>query len=953
MLSAPPGVAWPDLLEALRFAEARFGRWHEEGALSDEQIKAIRTFYAGRRERWLEESASGRPAPDDLGLPPPQPHESAAARAKRFLMFVDAEAQRHQRADFATLAQLHRFRTEIRERLRALERREPEDAPEVLPSRDPAAPRRPLVELLLDPRNILWLLAFGGALMVTGLVILLRVNDWFTPPVVALTMGLGNVALLLAGWAVIRYSRYQTAGRALTLLACLVMPLNLWYYHAHGIRPLTVEQHLWVAALVICGLYAASAWILRDELFVYVLTEGVTLTGLLILANQQHFEEIAAPSTLLVVLGLLAIHAERIFPERQGPFSRQRFGPSFFWSGHALLAAGLLLLLGAQLAANWLYEPLFRHLYESRHLDRTPIVLTDWGRWLAVCLVVLGTYAYLYSDLVVRRVGVFFDLAAATVVWAEILTLEALQVPMRTDVLIAVLASTSLAANLVHASGAGRGRMTQSLPTLGLFLGFLAVLLGSAAYLRALNPDLQHVWQSEKPTWGYVGAMLLTAAAFRAGALLNRSAQRPLLVGYAFGAAAAFMVGAVAFLAALGLTQWQQHAPWLMLVPIAYLAAARIARGSLEEDRLAWVAHAAAAIMLVSSLASAFHGFTHIVERQSLNLALASFFAEAAVFYGLAGAWRREGLSIHLCSVAACAAVWQLLTYMGVPAEAYTLTFSFVGLVLLIVYRLAMLDRFTGGAVASRAFESGNTLLTLGLVASVLLGISRIASQQLHPGQAILKPSFVALSGAVALISLLAVALVRHADWRRAHVVMAVSQASVVLFALQLLSRLTPLQKLEIFSVVVGAALLALGHVGWYREDERHNELVSVSLLLGSLLAGVPLAIATLVDRWHDQFIILNELGFLIVSVLLLASGMVLRLRSTTLTGGTLTALYFIMLLVFVPWSRLNAVAIIITSGGAMIFGTGLLLSLFRDRLLALPDRIQRREGLFQVLGWR
>lgn len=59
------------------------------------------------------------------------------------------------------------------------------------------------------------------------------------------------------------------------------------------------------------------------------------------------------------------------------------------------------------------------------------------------------------------------------------------------------------------------------------------------------------------------------------------------------------------------------------------------------------------------------------------------------------------------------------------------------------------------------------------------------------------------------------------------------------------------------------------------------------------------------------------------------------------------------MLLVFVPWSRLNAVAIIITSGGAMIFGTGLLLSLFRDRLLALPDRIQRREGLFQVLGWR
>ena len=64
-------------------------------------------------------------------------------------------------------------------------------------------------------------------------------------------------------------SRYQTAGRALTLLACLVMPLNLYFYHAYDL--ITLDGHLWLAALVCCLLYAASAWVLRDRLFVYVL----------------------------------------------------------------------------------------------------------------------------------------------------------------------------------------------------------------------------------------------------------------------------------------------------------------------------------------------------------------------------------------------------------------------------------------------------------------------------------------------------------------------------------------------------------------------------------------------------------------------------------------------------------------------------------------------------------
>ena len=173
---------------------------------------------------------------------------------------------------------------------------------------------------------------------------------------------------------------------------------------------------------------------------------------------------------------------------------------------------------------------------------------------------------------------------------------------------------------------------------------------------------------------------------------------------------------------------------------------------------------------------------------------------------------------------------------------------------------------------------------------------------------------------------------------------------------MEVLADLSAWQKLELFCVTVGILLLVVGHVGWYREQERHNDMVSLSLLLGSVLAGAPLAIAAIHDRWTGRFegiYFFNEFGFLTVGVLLLVTGVLFQLRATTLSGATLTALYFLTLLIFVPWGRLNAVAIALTAGGGTIFALGLLLSVYRDRLLSLPERVRRREGLFRVLGWR
>jgi hypothetical protein len=671
----------------------------------------------------------------------------------------------------------------------------------------------------------------------------------------------------------------------------------------------------------------------------------VTLTGLLFLADlppsPQKFWELAYPATLLVVLGLLAIHTERAFPEQAGPFGRKRFGLAFFWSGHVLLAAGLLLVLGADIAGDWLYRPFFQPLYELFQTTPSPVV--NELRWLAIALVLAGTYAYIYSDLVVRRIGLYVYVAAGTTLWAGVLLLEELRLHLGVEAVIALLASAALAVNLIRAAAGAGSSVARNLAVLGLVLALAPVIVGVGVCFQSLGGILTTVWGVRPPGWGFVGSMLLTAISCRIGAQITLHKQPGLSAAYFFATAAATLGGAAALLAALGLQSWQTQAPVLMLLPIAYLTAAHLYHGYEAERPLVWVSHAATVVMLGLSLVVVCQGFS-VVEGRPLNLALAAFFAEAAIFYGLAVALRRQAAGVYLGTAVACGSVWQLLAYAVVPGEYYTLTFAVVGLALLIVYRFAVLEKFAAGRVERAAFEAANTLLSLSLIGACLMALSRLATHHIQW-------PFVVLTFSLAVMALAAAGFVQQSAWRRWYVVAAIGEALLAFLTVGVLATISPAQKFEIFAVTVGLVLLAVGHVGWYREQERQSDMV-----IGSLAAGVPLAAAAIVDRYLGNFegaYKFNEFGFLAVSVLLLVTGFLLQLRSTTLVGAALTALYFLTLLIFVPWGRLNAVATAVTIGGGLIFGTGLVLSVYRERLLALPDRIKRREGVFRVLGWR
>ena len=455
---------------------------------------------------------------------------------------------------------------------------------------EPAAPRRSVMEILLDPRTIQWMVASGSALIVLGLIIWLAAEGIFKEPLyVAILLGIGNAALLGGGWALVYFTRYQTSGRAVTLLACLLMPLNLWFYDAQGLMPIKAGGPLWFPALVICVLYLTSARLLKDAMFVPVFVGGVAMTGLLLLADHLflQFWEITAPSTLLIVLGLAFIHVERAFWESDSPFSRRKFGLAFFWSGHAVLACGLGLLFFAQLFGGWLFpfvEPIYRHF----DFTQPEVVTTMYGKWWALLLVLLGTYAYVYSDIVVRRIGVYILIAVFTLLWAEVLLITILADGVHViEFVILALAITGLLANFTITSLAKGQQTLQRVGTpLALILCAVPVLLGVVLQLQGTMSGSKLHYPLE---WPYVFAMAVTAVSCRIGAYLYRHERKDISTTYFFGTAAATLAGAAGLLvvASDGKMPWHEQAPLLMIIPILYLIASRLYRGHRRSSRSA------------------------------------------------------------------------------------------------------------------------------------------------------------------------------------------------------------------------------------------------------------------------------------------------------------------------------------------------------------------------------
>lgn len=814
---------------------------------------------------------------------------------------------------------------------------------------------RLMFEALLDPRSIQWMLTLGGGLLVLGVVIwLVSLGIFKDPTVLAIAMGAGTAVLMGGGWWLTLKSRFHMAGQALTFLACVVAPLNLWFYHAQGL--ITLDNHLWIGGLVCCVIYIATVYVLRDPLFMYAFEAGLTLTALLLLADLQWLNDTTFLCAFLTGIGLFSIHAERAFaPSEEEHFNRKRFGMPLFWSGHAQLAAALLLLLATQVC-GWLFSPgrgLFGYRWAGNALSHSSLIAG--ALWLA------GTYGYLYSDIVVRRIGIYTYISAFCLLMAEV-TIVGDQ--LQTEGVIAVLALTALGANLLRSTlQQTSDKLNRTILPLALGMSALPVLMGISLHLRATSELAGQMLQPYTTRWEFVAAMLLVAVCNRVSAYLFRSEETKTSAVYFFLSAGSLIVAAAGLLRLFELVTWAQQAPLLMLIPIGYLVASRLWMGLSPERPLVWIAHTSTALILVHGLLATVDTLDAVlqpIQGRLDNLLLGIVFAEATVFYMLAGLFRKRSSNVYFAAAAACVALWQFIGYWGQLNQAYyTMLYAVVGVVLLGMSRIVGIEtveiysrdgqqNFRSRGRGLALLQSGNAILILALLAALLQGLAQLLTQQATT----LTLSALLLTTTASCV---AIAVAPAGNWRRLYWSSSIILSALCFLTFNVLINLTVWQKLEIFCVAVGSVLIVASYIGRFLEIQSvSDDSVTLGLSLGSLLVTVPLIAALVYYRFYvGEIHWPEELAIVVLTILMLVTGFSWKVKSTTLAGGGALFLYLLIIIGQLAYQPQVATGVYLAIGGGLVFLLGVCLSMYRDVLLQLPDRIARREGVFQVIGWR
>ena len=85
----------------------------------------------------------------------------------------------------------------------------------------------------------------------------------------------------------------------------------------------------------------------------------------------------------------------------------------------------------------------------------------------------------------------------------------------------------------------------------------------------------------------------------------------------------------------------------------------------------------------------------------------------------------------------------------------------------------------------------------------------------------------------------------------------------------------------------------------------------------------------------------------------MLVSGLGWQIKSTTVFGGGSLTLYLIMVVTSIAYQPQVAIGVYLAIGGALVFAVGIALSIYREKLLELPERIAKREGFFRIMNWR
>lgn len=937
-----------ELIAAIDHLRNELAGWQEAGLITPTQHERIIDVY----NKWTSEL---NPQLDYTSILPPariySPEHHELETTRRHLVFAEQEVRRQASQQRLTTKQAQSLIAELRRKLAEVEK-QLHPLSDGLSSTEPssAPPGRSLIEYLLDPRSLQALMITGGALLMLGLVIWLwSVGVFENPVTVAICMGAANLGVLVGGAAMVRYSRYQTAGRALSLLACLALPLNLWFYDAQHLISIRDGQPLWVPALVCCAIYAGIARLLKDAKFVYALVAGIAMTGLLFLADNEidRFWSVLGPSTFLVLLGAISIHVERLFHTGDGPFNRENFGRAFFIAGHVVMAAGLAVLLGGRLVGDFYVTVFAGHV----QFDAPKVSTVMSSKLAALLLTLLGTYTYAYSQIVVNPTSRRYAWSSViALVWSEVILLDLLDVPATESLWLVVMASTGL---LAYIATSLWSRTTDEVDPFGKALGSvgalctaIASLWGIVALVRGLLiPNHFDLTFRFEPL--YAIAMAMTAGAAMMAARVARQRGLGDHAKVWTQAAAIPMVAVVATVATMaGVNSFALLLFILLVVPALLELAGRAGGTDSPLANLSYAAHAATMFLLTMSIA-AVTGVVHTTEVMTTtdHLILAAFYA-AATGLIVGGSLRQKNLlPVVAAGLSGCAAVWQLLTAVGFAEYAPMVAASLVGLATMVVGRRKQEE----GKPTHLLTTLGASLVTLGAGGGLLMTMGRVLGDRAEW-------ALVGLAAGQTATAFVASMLTKSKDWKTTSRTLAGLHVLAGVLVANVMSGLTMWERGELILVAAGALLLVAGHIRWKREGDIRDPAVDLHLFAGSLLVAVPLVLGMLAQRLGDYDpawgTVPNEVGALLAGLAMLGAGVLCRMRATTFVGASMVTVWVVSLVSLVNL-QLQSASIYMMIGGGVFFAVAVILSIYRDRLLALPEKVRNREGLFGVLDWR
>ncbi|OYP30301.1 hypothetical protein, partial [Rhodopirellula sp. MGV] len=333
-------------------------------------------------------------------------------------------------------------------------------------------------------------------------------------------------------------------------------------------------------------------------------------------------------------------------------------------------------------------------------------------------------------------------------------------------------------------------------------------------------------------------------------------------------------------------------------------------------------------------------------------LMLSAILLEAALFYALLTVRTKSVVTTYLTALAASGSLWQAMHFGDFSANSYLLCFGGLGLAILIGHRVFTSAEDETTDISTAIGGVGHLMLSISGIGCILMTLNRLWMGGFQGGTILLQIGFI-------VAALLTALMQPNADLRRWYRVLAIGEAFAMFLLVTFGLDLEAWQKTEIFVTALGLGLLLAAHVGWAHEQDRRSDWVTTGLAFGSLLTVAPLMLGMLGQRfgfYHEAtgWRFVHEIGGLTVALLLLGSGILCRLRATTLVGGIATLTYVATLLVFVRLpDQLQHMAVYMMIGGGIFFVVALLLSIYRDYLLALPERVRTGKGLFRVLTWR